>query len=151
MILPRTHARRATVQALYQAIINDTSLAKEHLAFIIAKNSSKMDGRYFLSLVEGITKDIDSLDNVLQSAADRELSSVDPVESAILRLAVYELIHHPEISYRVILNEAVELAKSFGGEQSYKYINGVLDKIGAKLRTSEYKAVNGNARQPPQL
>ena len=54
-------------------------------------------------------------------------------ESAILRLAVYEFIHHPEIPYRVILNEAVELAKSFGGEQGYKYINGVLDKVGAKI------------------
>jgi N utilization substance protein B len=62
------------------------------------------------------------------------------VESSVLRLAVFEFMERPDIPYRVVLNEAVELAKSFGGEQGHKYVNGVLDKMGARLRPHEYKA-----------
>lgn len=137
--LPRTHARRAAVQALYQALVNEQSLGKENLEFVTAENSDKMDNKYFSSLVEGVSRDISSLDSELAYAVDRNLSSVDPVESSVLRLAVYEFIHHPEIPYRVILNEAVELAKAFGGEKGHKYVNGVLDKMGSKLRAVEYK------------
>lgn len=138
--LPRSHARRAAVQALYQALVNDQALAQDELDFVTAENSDKMDQKYFTSLVEGVSKEIDVLDNELAFAVDRSLASVDPVESSILRLAVYEFMHRPEIPYRVVLNEAVELAKSLGGEQGHKYVNGVLDKMGSKLRTTEYKA-----------
>lgn len=138
--LPRSHARRAAVQALYQALVNDQALAQDELDFVTAENSDKMDQKYFTTLVEGVSKEIDVLDTELAFAVDRSLASVDPVESSILRLAVYEFMHRPEIPYRVVLNEAVELAKSLGGEQGHKYVNGVLDKMGSKLRTAEYKA-----------
>lgn len=138
--LPRSHARRAAVQALYQALVNGQPLAKDELEFVTAENSDKLDQKYFTALVEGVSKEIDSLDTELAFAVDRSLSSVDPVESSILRLAVYEFMHRPEIPYRVVVNEAVELAKSMGGEQGHKYVNGVLDKMGSKLRTAEYKS-----------
>jgi N utilization substance protein B len=138
--LPRSHARRAAVQALYQALVNEQSLEKDALDFVTAENSEKMDVKYFSALVEGVSKDIESLDEELSSAIDRSLSAIDPVESSILRLAVYEFIHRPEVPYRVVLNEAVELAKSLGGEQGHRYVNGVLDKVGSKLRTAEYNA-----------
>ena len=99
-----------------------------------------MDKKYFITLVEGVSKDIEVIDTELAFAVDRSLDSVDPVESSILRLAVYEFMHRPEVPYRVVLNEAVELAKSLGGEQGHKYVNGVLDKMGSKLRTAEYKS-----------
>ena len=74
------------------------------------------------------------------------MAKIDPVEVSVLRLAVFEFMHLPEIPYRVVLNEAVELAKSFGGEQGHKYVNGVLDKMGARLRSHEHQAAKA-ARQ----
>jgi N utilization substance protein B len=103
-----------------------------------------MDKGYFSELVQGVSKQQEQLDNALSQAVDRSISSIDPVESSILRLAVYEFIHRPDIPYRVVLNEAVELAKSMGGEQGHKYVNGVLDKVGATLREVEYKAAKAN-------
>ncbi len=139
--LPRTHARRAAVQALYHAIVNEqTPIGKDTLDFVSAENSEKMDQKYFTALVEGVSKEIDQLDAELAYAVDRSLSAVDPVESSVLRLAVYEFMYRPEIPYRVVLNEAVELAKAFGGEKGHKYVNGVLDKMGSKLRSVEYQA-----------
>jgi N utilization substance protein B len=108
--------------------------------FITAENSDKMDVKYFTSLINGVAKDIDKLDEALAFAVDRNLNEIDPVESSVLRIAVYEFINRPEIPYRVVLNEAVELAKAFGGEKGHKYVNGVLDKMGAKLREVEYNA-----------
>ena len=139
-VLPRSHSRAAAVQALYQALVNGQKLAKDELDFVTAENSEKMDKKYFTILVEGVSKEIDTLDAELAFAVDRKLSEIDPVESSVLRLAVYEFMHRPEVPYRVVLNEAVELAKSFGGEKGHKYVNGVLDKMGSKLREVEYKA-----------
>jgi N utilization substance protein B len=139
--LPRSHARRAGVQALYHALVNGQApILKDTLDFVSAENSAKMDQKYFTALVEGVSKEIIQLDSELAYAVDRSLLAVDPVEISVLRLAVYEFIYRPEIPYRVVLNEAVELAKAFGGEKGHKYVNGVLDKMGSKLRKVEYQA-----------
>jgi len=143
--LPRSHARRAAVQALYHALVNEqTPIPKDTLDFVSAENSEKMDQKYFTALVEGVSKEIEQLDAELAYAIDRSLSAVDPVESSVLRLAVYEFMYRPEIPYRVVLNEAVELAKAFGGEKGHKYVNGVLDKMGSKLRSVEYQAAKAH-------
>ena len=139
-VLPRSHSRAAAVQALYQALVNNQALEKAALDFVTAENSDKMDTKYFSGLVDGVSKELAALDSELAYAVDRDLSEIDPVESSVLRLAVFEFIHRPEVPYRVVLNEAVELAKSFGGEKGHKYVNGVLDKMGSKLRAVEYKA-----------
>jgi N utilization substance protein B len=144
MALPRSHARRAAVQALYQSQVNGEVLQKETLDFVTAENSSKMDVKYFSTLVEGVEKELAAIDEALGTAVDRSIASIDPVESSILRMAVYEFMHRPDIPYRVVLNEAVELAKSMGGEQGHKYVNGVLDKVGAKVREAEYKAAKSS-------
>lgn len=138
--LPRSHARRAALQALYQGLVNGQMPVKDGLDFVTAENSTKIDMNYFTTLIEGVTKEMAILDAELAYAIDRNLSEIDPVESSVLRLAVYEFIHRPDIPYRVVVNEAVELAKAFGGEKGHKYVNGVLDKMGSKLRAEEYKA-----------
>lgn len=138
--LPRTKARRAAVQALYQAVVNDEAPEKDALEFVTAEYTDKIDKKYFTTLIQGTTEHREAIDAALAEAVDRDLTAVDPVEISVLRLAVFEFMHLPEIPYRVVLNEAVELAKSFGGEQGHKYVNGVLDKMGAKLRPQEYKA-----------
>jgi len=144
--LPRSHARRAAVQALYQSVVNGQMPVNDGLDFITAENSDKMDVKYFTMLINGVSNDIDQLDAELAFAVDRDLKDIDPVESSVLRIAVYEFINRPEIPYRVVLNEAVELAKAFGGEKGHKYVNGVLDKMGSKLREVEYKAAKAARR-----
>ncbi|MTI64270.1 transcription antitermination factor NusB [Methylophaga sp.] len=138
--LPRTKARRAAVQALYQALVNNEAPQKDTLDFVTAEYADKIDKKYFSTLIEGAIRYQNQIDAELSQAVDRDLNAVDPVEISILRLATFEFMHLPEIPYRVVLNEAVELAKSFGGEQGHKYVNGVLDKMGARLRSHEYQA-----------
>lgn len=144
--LPRTQARRAAVQALYQALVNDEDLGQDGLDFVTAEYANKIDKKYFTTLIKGVKAHQDAIDNELQAVVDRALSAVDPVEISILRMATYEFMQLPEVPYRVVLNEAVELTKSFGGEQGHKYVNGVLDKLGVKLRPHEYQAAK-SARQ----
>lgn len=148
--LPRTQARRAAVQALYQALVNNQPPEKDNMDFVMGEYADKIDKNYFQLLVEGVTKEIDTIDAELTHAVDRRLSAVDPVEVSVLRIAVFEYLHRPDIPYRVVLNEAVELAKSFGGEQGHKYVNGVLDKMGARLRQVEYQAAKAARQQNKQ-
>ncbi len=142
--LPRTKARRAAVQALYQALVNNETPQKAGLEFVTAEYADKIDRKYFTTLIEGTIKYQQAIDAELSEAVDRDLNAVDPVEISVLRLAVFEFMHLPEIPYRVVLNEAVELAKSFGGEQGHRYVNGVLDKMGARLRPHEYQAAKSS-------
>ena len=128
------------MQALYQALVNDQVPDKAELDFVTAEYANKIDKNYFQLLVDGVIKNIADIDAELAHAVDRDLKAVDPVEASVLRLAVFEYMQRPDIPYRVVLNEAVELAKSFGGEQGHKYVNGVLDKMGARLRSVEYQA-----------
>ena len=138
--IPRSYARQAAVQALYQAFVSEEDPATESLKFITDETSTKMDTKYFNGLVSGVTAEADALDIALSEAVDRSLASIDPVELAILRLATYELMYRPAVPYRVVLNEAVELAKDMGGEMGHKYVNGVLDKVVKKVREAEFNA-----------
>ena len=137
----RVRARRTAVQACYQWLIN-----KQPVTAVIKEFENdraelrKADKEYFRDLLEGINRYSQELDDTLAPLLDRPLSELNTVEHAILMLAVYELIHHPELPWRVAVNEAIELAKMFGAEQSYKYINGVLDKAARRIRSSEIAA-----------
>ena len=95
------------------------------------------DHDLFDELLSGVPRHVQELDALLQPLLDRRVEHVDPVERAILRLGVYELVHCPEIPYRVVINEAVDLAKSFGAEQGHRYVNGVLDRIARQVRGAE--------------
>ena len=83
---------------------------------------------------------VEELDTNLSPNIDRDITQVDPIERAVLRLAAYELLHHTEIPYRVVLNEAIELSRTFGSENSYRFVNGILDKMGAEIRSIEAAA-----------
>jgi N utilization substance protein B len=140
----RRRARAAAVQALYQWQLTEQSpeLIEDH--FVLDHDTHGMDLEYFHHLVREIPLHRHELDDHLVPHLDRELDEVDPVERAILRLGAYEFEFHPEIPYKVILNEAVELAKTFGAEHGHKYVNAILDKVAAKLRAPEM----GAARSP---
>jgi len=90
--------------------------------------------------VRGVEKHVGELDNALGAFLDRGMDVVDPIERAILRIAAYELLHRPDVPYRVVINEAIEVAKRFGAEHGHTYINGVLDKAAATWRATEVGA-----------
>ena len=134
----RTRSRRLAVQALYQWGMLSISIEQVLEQFLSNQEQLKtIDSKYFKTIVLGAAQYIEQIDQQITPLIDRELSGLDPVEHAILRIGFYELIYHPTLPYKIVLNESIELAKYFGAEQSYKYINGVLEKAAKIHRTTE--------------
>lgn len=140
MSASRTRARRRAVQAIYQWQLGGQDVSDIESQFVGEYDFSNTDVGYFRELLRQVTGRLAELDAELVPQLDRPLREVDPVECAILRLAVYELRQHPEIPYRVVINEAVELAKMYGAEQGHRYVNSVVDKIARRLRALEIGA-----------
>ena len=140
----RTKARRNVVQALYQWQLSGGNLADIQTQFLSEYDMKKVDVEYFKELFRQIPLHLHELDDHLLPFLDRPVDEVDPVERAVLRLAVYELEFCLDVPYRVVINESVELAKRFGAEQGHKYVNGVVDQIAQKLRAVEMKSTNGS-------
>jgi N utilization substance protein B len=136
----RSQARSLAVQALYQWQVTGQDVADVVNQFLTAQDVRKFEVAYFRDLVSGVPTHLQQVDTALQPHLDRPVEQVDLVERAILRLGAYELAEHPEIPYRVVINEAVELAKTFGAEQGHRYVNGVLDKVAQALRPLERPA-----------
>jgi N utilization substance protein B len=136
----RSRARHHAVQALYQWQMTGQDVGDVVGQFLASQDPAKFEVEYFRDLLRGIAGNLNALDAWLQPHVDRPIAQIDPVERAILRLGVYELAHHPEVPYRVVINEAVELAKVFGAEEGHKYVNGVLDKVARELRAGEVAA-----------
>lgn len=133
----RSRARQAAVQALYQWQLTEQPPEQIESHFISDHELNGVDLDYFHHLVLEIPLHQHELDDHLLPHIERTINEIDPVERAILRIGVFEFEFHPEIPYKVILNEAVELAKIFGAEHGHKFVNGVLDKVAAKLRAHE--------------
>lgn len=135
----RTNARRSAVQALYQWQMTGQNLAEIEQQFLMEERLKNAQRSYFNELFHGVPGQLDVIDQVLSKFVDRPVEKIDPVERAILRVSVYELLNRNDIPYRVILNEGINLAKRFGAEQSHKYINGILDKVAQQERAVELK------------
>jgi N utilization substance protein B len=139
----RVRARRSAVQALYQWAMSAMPIQDVINEFVNERSElKKADTDYFKEILRGTTKESENLDKQLIPLLDRSLDDLDPVEKAILQIGMYELTFHPELPYKVVLNEAVDLAKMFGAEQSHKYINGVLDKAAQEIRKLEMKSAS---------
>lgn len=130
-------ARQAAVQALYQWQLTGQTPEDIESHFISDHELKDVDIEYFHRLVREVPLHLHELDDHLTPHLDRGIEEVDPVERAILRLGAFELEFCLEIPYKVVINEAVELAKTFGAEHGHKYVNAVLDKVAGKLRKSE--------------
>ncbi len=135
----RHQARRFAVQALYQWEISQLAIEEIVLQFLTFDDIRRADQDYFKRLVLGTVESLESIDAQLQPHLDRKVSEVSLVELAILRLGAFELLYCPELPYRVALNEAIELGKVYGALDSYKYANGVLDKLAKQVRVLEVK------------
>ena len=136
----RRRARRRALQALYQWQINDDSAAAIIEQFREEQDFDGVDERYFEVLVREVVANRDQLDAALAPHINRADASLDQMERAILRLGAAELRFHPETPWRVIIDEAVELAHRFGAEQAHTFVNGVLDRLGRELRKTERDA-----------
>lgn len=139
MSLTRTNARKAAVQALYQWQMTGQNLNDIEQQFVEEDRLKDAQKSYFSELVHGVPEYLDAIDLALTEFVDRPVDKIDPVERAILRLSVYELLHRPDMPYRVILNEGINLAKYFGADGSHKYVNGILDKVAQQQRRIEMK------------
>lgn len=135
----RRRAREFALQALYQWLVNECGADVLLAQFREQKDFVKADQALVETLLRGVTGDADALRNRITPYLDRPVKELSPVEHALLLLAACELRDHPETPYKVVINEAVELAKSFGGTDGHKYVNGVLDKLAAELRPGELR------------
>ena len=134
----RIRARRSAVQALYQWQMTQAPMAEVIAEFEKERTElRKADKNYFRDLLEGTARQLVELDAQLAPLLDRPVRELDPVERAVLHIGMYELLFHPELPWRVVVNESVELAKMFGAEQSHRYINGVLDRAARRIRAQE--------------
>lgn len=134
-------ARRLTVQALYQWLVNETmpeAMIKQFREQ--PEGLGRADAEYFTGLLNGVVDQAPVLTVALVPYLDRPLNQLDPVEHAILLLGAFELQHRPEVPWKVAVNEAVNLAKVFGAEDGYKFVNGVLDKLARVARAAETAA-----------
>jgi N utilization substance protein B len=136
----RRHARELVLQGLYQYCVAGGPAETIEAQLKETSEFAKTDGDYFSSLLHGVITNVGALEQQIQPYLDRPFKELSPVEIAILLLGTHELANHLEIPYRAVINEAVELAKSYGGTHGHKYVNGVLDKLAAKLRTTEVHA-----------
>jgi N utilization substance protein B len=133
----RRRAREFALQGVYQWLVggNDGAAIEAHM--IQVEGFDRADAALFREVLHGAIGNATALRALFEPHLDRGVALLSPVEHALLLMGSYELRHRLEIPYRVVINEAVELAKSYGGTDGYKYVNGVLDKVASRLRTAE--------------
>ncbi len=130
----RHGARRLLVQALYQKQVGGHDDASLRLQFYESDEFAEIDDEFFRDILDEVLKDWEVLDQHIDTLADRPISQLDPIERAVLWVGFAELRSHPDVPAKVAINEAVELAKEFGTEDSFRYINAILDKASGDLR-----------------
>ena len=136
----RSRSRRRALQAIYAWQLSATSEGALIAEFAHEQAHEVADLEYFEDLVRGVLRHVAELDAALAGFIDRTVNEVDPIERAALRIAAYELLHRPDVPYRVVINEAIDSTKRFGSEHGHTYVNGVLDKAAAALRSTESQA-----------
>jgi N utilization substance protein B len=136
----RHRARELALQGLYQWLLADEHAREIRTHLAEFKGYDKADQEYLGLLLDGVIADAADLDATFAPLLDRPVAELSPVERGVLLIGAYELAHVPDVPYKVVINEAVELAKSYGGTDGHKYVNGVLDKLAARLRPAEVKA-----------
>ncbi|MDE2607441.1 MAG: transcription antitermination factor NusB [Burkholderiales bacterium] len=145
---PRSRAREFAVQALYQHLVGrqDTESIDQFTRGL--SGFHKADAVHYDALLHGCIRESAQLDALIVPLLDRKLEELSPIEHAVMWIGAYEFLHAPDVPWRVVLNECIELAKEFGGTDGHKYVNGVLNGLAPKLRAAEVEAdlATGKAR-----
>jgi len=136
----RHKARHYAMQALYQWHMAAAPVSQIEAEFRADYDFSHVDLEYFQALLHGVPASVTELEAVFEPMLDRKLDDLGPVERSLLRMGTWELLHRIDVPWKVVINEAVSLAKKFGATDSHKYINGVLDKVARQLRKAETEA-----------
>ncbi len=141
-VSPRHRARELAMQGIYQWRVSGSDASEIEKQMQAEKNLGRYDKNMFTGLLRGALAQHAEIEALLEPHLDRPLAELSPVEFAVLLLGAFELSRLPEVPYKVVINEAVELAKTFGGTDGHKYVNGVLDKLAAQVRALEFSARN---------
>lgn len=139
---PRHRARELALQGIYQWRVSGNDASDIEKQMQLEKNLGRYDKPMFSSLLRGAIAQHADIEALLAPCLDRPLAELSPVEFAVLLLGAFELSQKIEVPYKVVINESVELAKTFGGTDGHKYVNGVLDKLAPKVRAVEFAAKN---------
>lgn len=142
----RHNARHYALQAMYVWQIADTPINEIESEFLLYHIDKKFDSAYFKELLHGVPANLDIIDQELRSFIGRPMHEIDPIELSVLRISIYELLKRPDVPYRVIINEALELTKKFGSVEGHRFVNGVLDKTAKKIRATEVQMYSKNKR-----
>ncbi|MHB1374301.1 MAG: transcription antitermination factor NusB [Thauera sp.] len=139
--MARRRARELALQGVYQWLLsgNSTNTVQRHLESE-TENLDRIDRELFVTLLRGAAGGADELRGDFEPLLSRPLAELSPIEHAILLLGSYELRHNIETPYRVVINEAIELAKGYGGTDGHKFVNGVLDRLAGRIRPEEVEA-----------
>jgi N utilization substance protein B len=132
----RRQARRILLQALYQLQVGGHTAEQLLEQFVASPEAKRADIEYFTEVLEFVAENQTELDESIAAFGDMPAHRLDPVEHSILWVAIAELREQPDVPTKVVINEAIELAKAFGAEGGYRYINGLLDKAAATLRSA---------------
>jgi transcription antitermination protein NusB len=135
----RRSSRELVLQALYQWLLNGDEVQALLTQTAEKEAFARADQGFLQTLLHGVIERAPQLEEAVQPFLDRPVGQLSPIERALLLMAAYELTVSLDVPYRVVINEAVELAKAYGGTDGYKYVNGVLDKLAAQVRPSEVK------------
>ena len=136
-LVARSRARRRALQAIYAWQVSGNAMDRVIDEFQHEQDMEIADMAYFEDLLRGVDRHCAELDEALAPFLDRDVAQIDPIERAVLRLASYELRHRPDVPYRVVINEAIEVSKRFSAEHGHTYVNGVLDKAARQWRAAE--------------
>jgi transcription antitermination protein NusB len=136
----RRRSRELATQGLYQWLLSGAPAGEIDAQLRNSQGFDKADKDHLDAILHGVIKESDVLSTALQPCLDRPIEQLSPVERAVLLVAAFEFKHHIDVPYRVVINEAVELTKTFGGSDGYKYVNGVLDKLAVEMRPQEAQA-----------
>ena len=145
----RYRSREFALQGLYQWLLTHHASAVIAQDIVLFRGFDKCDPLYFRDLLDGAIHDASAIESQLAPCLDRPLDKLSPIERAVLMIAGCEFMRHPEVPYRVVINEAVELAKAFGGTDGHKYVNGVLDKLAVAMRELEVQAARAERAGRP--
>lgn len=134
----RHKARSFAMQAVYQWQLTGDPLPQIEAQYRVANDHHKVDWEFFKALIHGVPEHLNEVDDcIAKASSDRSIKEINPVELAILRLAVFEFMHRIDIPYKVVINEYIDLGHTFGAEEGHRFINGILDKVAKQIRQAE--------------
>ncbi len=143
---PRSRAREFALQALYQVLVGKNEVSDIDLFTRDLAGFNKSDALHFDALLHGCAEHAADLDALIAPLLDRKFSEISPVEHAVMWIGTFEFKYCPDVPWRVVLNECIELAKEFGGTDGHKYVNGVLNALATQLREAEVSTDRSHAR-----